>query len=229
MIFRRKSEEEKIAEMLEKELWRQIREIDKRMTPEQREKLKRLRKIKDSIWNRLEERIGRGEVEVRLKEIDGKPMLVLYETFKNFPFKRYGDYLLLPSTNDDYFVNIKPLTFWWVEANMDTWRPRALAVVRWLEEPIRIPSYDGDHPVTFRGVIVVKDGRKFLATRAPLMLVERADGKRTARKLVAEVSAELFKILWPLIRRDVEEGRITREEASRLLKKKIYRARLPLT
>ncbi len=205
MIFRRKSPEEEFAEQLAKELWRQVRELDKKMTPEQREALKRLQKIKDSIWNKLEDRIGKGEVEVR-------------ETFKNFPFKRYKDYLLLPATNDGYFVIVKPLTFWWVEENLDTWRPRALAFARWLDEPIKIPGYDGDHVVAFRGIIVTKDGRKFIAPRVPLMLVERADGKKTARKLIAEVAAEWSKILWPLIKRDIEEGRITREEANRIVK-----------
>ncbi len=218
MIFKRKSPEERLAEELAKELWRQVREFDEKMTPEQRERLKRLQKIRDSIWNKLEDRIGRGEVEVRLKEVDGKPVLFLYETFKNFPFKRYKDYLLLPSTNDGYFVIVKPLTFWWVEENIDTWRPRALAVAQWLDEPIKIPGYDGDHVVAFRGIIVVRDGRKFLAPRAPLKLVEEADGTKTARKLIAEVSAWLSKILWPLIKHDMEGGKITREEAERLIK-----------
>ncbi len=75
MIFRRKSPEEEFAEQLAKELWRQVREFDEKMTPEQRERLKRLQKIRDSIWNKLEDRIGKGEVEVRLKEVDGKPVL----------------------------------------------------------------------------------------------------------------------------------------------------------
>lgn len=218
MILKRKTPEEQLAEELAKELWRRVRELDERMTPEQREKLKRLQKIRDSLWNMLEDRIEREEVEIRLKEVDGEPTLVLYETFRNFPFKRYKDYLLLPSTNDGYFVVVKPLTFWWVEKNMDTWRPRALASVQWLDEPIKIPGYDGDHVVAFRGIIVVRDGRKFLAPRAPLKLVEEADGTKTARKLIAETSAWLSKILWPLIKRDMEEGKITREEAERLAK-----------
>ena len=228
MIFRRKSPEEQFAEELAKELERQAKEAMARLSPEARKRIE-LAERNSEAWRRLEERIGRGEVEVYVKEIDGERYFITYETFKNFPFKRYKDYLLLPSGLENYFHGMLPKSYDWVMENAETWKPRALAMTRQLNEPIEVTGYDGFYNAIYTCVVEARDGRRFLAGRLDCMLLELADGSRTAVKIVAKAVSQYARGLWNnKLKKAVQEGKMTREEAQKILEGLVNDAYLSL-
>lgn len=199
-----------------------------RLSPEARKRIELAEKNSEA-WRRLEERIGRGEVEIYVKEIDGKHYLVTYETFKNFPFKRYEGYILLPSGLEDYFHGMLPKSFDWVVENAETWRPRTLVTTRWLSEPIEVTGYDGYYNAIYTCIVKTRDGRRFLAGRFDCMLLELADGSRTAVKIVAEAASRYAQGLWDnRLAKAIEEGKMTREQARKILEDLVNEAYLSL-
>ena len=113
MIFKRKSSEERFAEELAKELERQAKEMEQNLTPEARERLKLMQK--SPAWRVAEERIARGEIKLFWRKIGDDLYIVARDTVKNFPFKRYNDYLVLPSGLDDYMHSHPPLDIDWIK------------------------------------------------------------------------------------------------------------------
>jgi len=214
MIFKRKSEEEKFAEALAKELERQAKEMEKSLTPEAKERLRLMQK--SPAWSSAEERIARGEIKLYWRKIGDDLYIVARDTIKNFPFKRYNDYLLLPSGLDDYMHSHPPLDIDWIQANADTWRPRPLASFRWLDEPITLAGYDEYNVVPYECVIEARDRRQFLVRALECLLLELANGSRTAYDIARKAAAAYADGLWKHgLAEAVQKGEISKEEAKK--------------
>ena len=102
----------------------------------------------------------------------------------------------MPSGLEDYFYGMLPKNYDWVLPNNETWRPRALATTRWLDEPVETIGYDGYYNAVYTCVVEARDGRRFLAGRLDCMLLELADGSRPAVRIVAKAVARYARGLW---------------------------------
>ncbi len=217
MILKRKTPEERFAEDLARELERQAKEMEKSLTPEARERLKLMDKNSEA-WRLAEERIGRGEIKLYWRKIGDDLYIVARETFKNFPFKRHGEYILLPSGLDGYMHVHPPMSVDWVHANGEKWRPRSLASMKWLEEPVNATSYDGYYDAAYRCVIEARDGRLFLARALECLLLERCNGKFAAEDIATSAAEEYFQRLWHYsLKKEVREGLTSKDEAKKIM------------
>ena len=217
MIFKRKSSEERFAEELAKELEAQAKQLAKRMTQEQLRDIKVMKKNSPAVAL-IEKRIERGEIKLYWRNVEGELHIATRETFHNFPFKRHRDYLLLPSGLEAYFTYIAPISLDWVQTIAETWRPRALATVKWLEEPVKNTGYDGYYEAAYHCIVEARDGRRFLAAALECMLLEEANGAQTGHDVASKAAARYASFLWKRrLKREVEDGRRSREEAQKML------------
>lgn len=132
---------------------------EKRRLPKER---KKLMMQNSPAWREAEKRIERGEIKLFWREIEGQLYIVARDTMKNSPFKRHGDHLLLPSGMEGYMEDHPPISIDRITRNAETWRPRALATARRLDEPIELTSYDGWCKVPYVCEIEARDGRRFV-------------------------------------------------------------------
>lgn len=219
MILKRKTPEERFAEDLARALeeehkrWLESLPPEKRRLVLEREKLM----LKNSpAWREAEKRIERGEIKLYWRK--GENIYIdARDTMKNFPFKRHGDYLLLPSGLDDYMHAYPPIDLDWILAHAEEWRPRALASVKWLEEPVTDTGYDGYYEATYRCVVEARDGRRFLASVLECILLEECDGKKNAREAVARAASRNIEFARPRIEEGLKRGELSKEEAKKLL------------
>ena len=201
MILKRKSEEERFAEALARALeeehkrWLESLPPEKRRLVLEREKLM----LKNSpAWREAEKRIERGEIKLYWRK--GENIYIdARDTMKNFPFKRHGDYLLLPSGLDDYMHAYPPTDLDWILAHAEDWRPRALASVKWLEEPVTDTGYDGYYEAAYRCIVEARDGRRFLASVLECMILEECDGKKNARELTPSPPLGGARVPWRVL------------------------------
>ncbi len=220
MIFKRKSPEERFAEDLARALeeehkrWLESLPPEKRRLVLEREKLM----LKNSpAWREAEKRIERGEIKLYWRKIDGDLRIVARDTMKNFPFKRHRDYLLLPSGTEGYMEDHPPISIDWITENAETWRPRALATTKRLEEPIELTGYDGYYEVPYVCEIEARDGRRFLAAAMECLLLEEIDGRKTAKEVIDNVSTRYVEKLLHKYRQLIREGKPAKEEAKNLM------------
>ena len=216
MIFKKKSPEERFAEALARELEAQAKETLKRLPPEIKERIKLMEKNSEA-WRTIDKRVERGEIKLYWRKVDDDLYIAGRETFHGFPFKRHGDYILLPSGLDEYMHQIPPMDIDWVQANAETWRPRPMASIRWLDEPVKTIGYDGWYDAYYSCIVEARDGRRFLASALECMLLEECDGKRTAHEVATRAAERYLQAIWPYIEKDVKEGRMSKSEAKKLI------------
>jgi len=218
MIFKRRSSEERFAEELAREMERQVKEAFKRLSPEQRREYELMEKRSPAV-RLIDERIKRGEIKLLWRRTpDGEVYITHRETFKNFPFMRHGDYMLLPSGIDDYFHINYPMSYDWVLENTETWRPRLLATIEPLQDYVEDWAYTGLAKLYYTCRVAARDGRLFLADLFTCWLMEEIDGRRTAQKIAARVAARYSRHLWRTkLKPMVERGELSKEEAQKIL------------
>jgi len=219
MILKRKTPEERFAEELAKELERQAREMERQLPLEMRRDLELMEKNSPAV-RMISKRIERGEIKLYWRRDEkGNLYIVARDTMKGWPFLRHGDYLLLPDGTDAYFRQFWPASIDWVNNNLDTWRPRALATVEWLDTPIEDWGYDGWYRVNYRCKVIARDGRKFLSPPLMCVLLETIDGTKTAHQVVMEAAARYAKLLYKhKFKKLIEEGKMSKKEADEYIR-----------
>jgi len=217
MIFKRKTPEEQFAEELAKELEAQAKEALSKLSPEARERLRLMEKNSEA-WRMVEDRIGRGEIKLYWRKIGDDLYIAARETFHGFPFKRHGDYILLPSGLDEYIHQFPPMDIDWIQANAETWRPRPMATIKWLDEPVVVTSYDGWDETAYMCMVEARDGRRFLATELECMILEESDGRKTAYDVARRAAARYFDNLWRYrLKKELAEGKVSRDTVKKVL------------
>jgi len=217
MILKRKSEEEKFAEELARELEAQAKEALSKLSPEAKRRLQLLEKNSEA-WKSVEKRIERGEIKLYWRKVGDELYIAARETFHGFPFKRHGDYILLPSGLDEYIHQFPPMDIDWIQANAETWKPRPLATIKWLNEPVVVTSYDGWDETAYMCIVEARDGRRFLATELECMILEETDGRKTAYDVARRTAARYFDNLWHYrLKRELAEGKVSREDVKKVL------------
>jgi len=113
----------------------------------------------------------------------------------------------------------------WVAKNAETWRPRSLASIKWLEKPISATGYDGYYDAAYRCVIEARDGRLFLARALECLLLERCNGRLRAEDIATGAAEEYFQRLWRYsLEKEVREGLTSKDEAKKIMNELPQRA-----
>ncbi len=94
-----------------------------------------------------------------------------------------------------------------------------------LDEPITLTGYDEYNVVPYECIVEARDGRRFLARALECLLLELADGSRTAYDIARKAAAAYADGLWKHgLAEAVQKGEISKEEAKKALEELPQRA-----